>query len=69
MALKRLRRSAPGGGAEELRLDLKGVVYEARMVPSATCLIVRLEGQEAKARARARFGSRAHDVVVTAGAR
>jgi hypothetical protein len=40
-----------GGTASELRLDLKGVVYEARMVPSATCLVVRLEGGEAKVEA------------------
>lgn len=40
-----------GGAASELRLDLKGVVYEARMVPSATCLVVRLEGGEAKVEA------------------
>jgi hypothetical protein len=37
--------------ADELRLDLKGVVYEARMVPSATCMIVKLEGGEARVEA------------------
>jgi hypothetical protein len=38
-------------GGEELRLDLKGVVYEARMVPSATCLLVKLEAGEARVEA------------------
>jgi hypothetical protein len=37
--------------ADELRLDLKGVVYEARVVPSATCMIVKLEGGEARVEA------------------
>ena len=32
----------------ELRLDLKGVIYEARMVACTSCMVVRIEHQEAK---------------------
>jgi hypothetical protein len=34
----------------ELRLDLKGVIYEARMLPCSSCMVVRIENQEAKVR-------------------
>ena len=45
---------APGGrpssaaAQPELRLDLKGVIYEARMVACTSCMVVRIEHQEAK---------------------
>jgi len=40
----------PGSSAaeRELRLDLKGVIYEARMLPCSSCMVVRIENQEAK---------------------
>jgi len=34
-----------------LRLDLKGVVYQARVVPSTSCLLVRVEGGAARVEA------------------
>ncbi len=60
-----LRDSAAGGAGggpssaaavdpDELRLDLKGVIYEARMLPSTTCMVVKIESGEAKARLKER---------------
>jgi len=44
-------RPSEDAGPDELRLDLKGVIYEARMLPSTTCMVIRIERGEAKARA------------------
>jgi hypothetical protein len=43
-------RPSSAAAQPELRLDLKGVIYEARMVACASCMVVRIEQQEAKAR-------------------
>ena len=41
---------ASAAAQPELRLDLKGVIYEARMVACTSCMVVRIEHQEAKVR-------------------
>ena len=36
------------GGGANIRVDLKGTIYRARMMPSAALMVVRVEANEAK---------------------
>jgi len=44
-------RFSAAEGEDELRLDLKGVLYTARLLPSVTALLVRVEAGEARVEA------------------